>query len=47
MYKFNFSPEEIEPDEDEKAILDAYENGDPEYQPAIPLEQLKKELGIA
>ena len=47
-----FSPrswEEIpedKPAEDEIAILEAYKNGDPEYQPLISQDELLKELGI-
>jgi len=38
-------PEEV-PTDEEIRIIEAYENGDPEYQPYITHEQLKKELGI-
>jgi len=34
------------PTEEETAILDAYENGDPEYQPFMTHEELLKELDI-
>ena len=38
--------EEVEPDEEEARILDAYEAGDPDYQPYITHEQLMAELGL-
>ena len=38
--------EEVEPDEDEKLIFDAYESGDPEYQPYMTHEQLIAKLGL-
>lgn len=38
--------EEVEPTPEEIAILDAYENGDPEYQAVMTHEELLKELGI-
>lgn len=38
--------EEVEPDLDESEILRRYEAGDPDYQPFISAEDLKKELGL-
>ena len=35
-----------EPDEDEIEILNAYHNGNPEYQPAITHEELMNQLGL-
>ncbi len=37
---------EVEPTDEEAAILDAFENGDPKYAPDISIEDLKKELGL-
>lgn len=42
----NFSFEEVDPDDDEKKILDAWAAGDPDYQPYMTHEQLKAELGL-
>ncbi|MCL1948427.1 MAG: hypothetical protein FWF59_01655 [Turicibacter sp.] len=36
--------EEVEPLPDEIAALEAYRNGDPEYQPTISHEEVLKEL---
>ena len=38
--------DEVEPTPDEIAALDARENGDPEYQPYIGLEDAMRELGL-
>ena len=38
--------EEVEPDPEELEALHRYEAGDPEYQPSISAEDLKKELGL-
>lgn len=38
--------EEVEPEDDERAILNAYHNGDPEYQATIPAEEVYEMLGI-
>lgn len=38
--------EEVEPDPDELEALRRYEAGDPDYQPSISAEDLKKELGL-
>lgn len=40
------SIEQVEPTEEELEILEAYENGDEQYQPCISHEDLKKELGL-
>lgn len=37
---------EVEATEDEIAALEAYNNGDPEYQPTYTHEQVLKELGL-
>lgn len=42
----NFNFEEVDPDDNEKKILDAWATGDPDYQPYITHEQLKTELGL-
>jgi len=44
--QFLSTVEEAEPTEEEKAVFEAYRNGDPEYQPEIPFDELVKELGI-
>ena len=41
------SVEETEPTEDEIKILEAYKNGEEQYQPCISHEALKKELGLS
>ncbi|MDY5181516.1 hypothetical protein [Butyribacter sp.] len=46
MNIYNKSFEEVEPTDEETAILDAFENGDPKYAPDISIEDLKKELGL-
>ncbi len=38
--------EEVEPTDEETAILDAFENGDPRYAADISIDSLKKELGF-
>ena len=38
--------EEVEPDTEELESLRRYEAGDPDYQPSISTEDLKKELGL-
>lgn len=38
--------EEIEPDDDELQILNAYASGDPEYQPYMSQEDVLKDLGL-
>lgn len=38
--------EETEPTEEEIKILDAFENGDPDYAPDTSIEDLKNELGL-
>lgn len=38
--------EEVEPTAEEIAILDAYENGEAEYQPTMTQAELLKELGM-
>lgn len=38
--------EEVQPDDDELRILNAYESGDPEYQPYMSQEDVLKELGL-
>lgn len=38
--------EEVEPDPEELEALRRYEAGDPDYQPSISAEDLKKELGL-
>ncbi|MCM1213275.1 MAG: hypothetical protein NC331_11515 [Lachnospiraceae bacterium] len=38
--------EEVQPDENEQRILDAYASGDPDYQPHMSQEALLKELGL-
>ena len=36
----------VQPDDDELLALDAFHNGDPEYQPSISHEDLVKDLGL-
>ena len=38
--------EETEPTDEEIKILDAFENGDPDYAPDTSIEDLKNELGL-
>lgn len=38
--------EEVTPDPDEIAALNAYHSGDPDYQPAMSQEEVLKELGL-
>ena len=38
--------EEVEPEPEELEALRRYEAGDPDYQPSISAEDLKKELGL-
>ena len=38
--------EEIEPDPEELEALRRYEAGEPDYQPSISAENLKRELGL-
>ena len=38
--------EEIEPDPEELEALRRYESGEPDYQPSISAENLKRELGL-
>ena len=38
--------ENVSPDLDELSALNAYNSGDPEYQPSCSQEDLMKELGI-
>ena len=38
--------EETEPTEEEIKILNAFENGDPDYTPDTSIEDLKNELGL-
>ena len=38
--------EEVEPDDDEVKALDAFHNGDPDYQPVYSQEDVLKELGL-
>ena len=37
---------EVKPDPDELEAMRRYEAGDPDYQPSISAEDLKKELGL-
>ena len=44
---FNISKiDEVKPTEEEIKILDAFENGDPDYTPDTSIEDLKNELGL-
>ena len=38
--------EQIAPDPDEQAAMDAYKNGNPDYQPSVSQEDLLKELNL-
>lgn len=38
--------EQIMPDPDEQAAMDAYKNGNPDYQPSVSQEDLLKELNL-
>ena len=38
--------EQIVPDADEQAAMDAYKNGNPDYQPSVSQENLLKELNL-
>ena len=38
--------EQIVPDPDEQTAMDAYKNGDPDYQPSVSQENLLKELNL-
>ena len=38
--------EEVTPDPEEIAALNAYHSGDPDYQPAMSQEEVLKELGL-
>lgn len=38
--------EQIVPDSDEQAAMDAYKNGNPDYQPSVSQEDLLKELNL-
>ena len=38
--------EQIVPDPDEQAAMDAYKNGNPDYQPSVSQEDLLKELNL-
>ena len=38
--------EQIVPDPDEQAAMDAYKNGNPDYQPSVSQENLLKELNF-
>lgn len=38
--------EEVEPDEDEIKALNAFHNGDPDYQPVYSQKDVLKELGL-
>lgn len=38
--------EQIVPDPDEQAAMDAYKNGNPDYQPSVSQENLLKELNL-
>ena len=38
--------EEVEPSPEEIAALDAYEKGDPDYQPYISLDEAMRESGL-
>ena len=38
--------EQIAPDPDEQAAMDAYKNGNPDYQPSVSQENLLKELNL-
>ena len=38
--------DEVKPTAEEIKILDAFENGDPDYAPDTSIEDLKNELGL-
>ena len=38
--------EQIVPDPDEQAAMDAYKNGNPDYQPSVSQEDLLKDLNL-
>lgn len=38
--------EQIVPDPDEQTAMDAYKNGNPDYQPSVSQENLLKELNL-
>ena len=38
--------EQIAPDPDEQAAMDAYKNGNPDYQPSVSQEDLLKDLNL-
>ena len=38
--------EQVVPEPDEQAIMKAYKNGDPNYQPSVSQEDLLKELNL-
>ena len=38
--------EQIVPDSDEQAAMDAYKNGNPDYQPSVSQEDLLKDLNL-
>ena len=38
--------EQVVPGPDEQAIMNAYKNGDPDYQPSVSQEDLLKELNL-
>ena len=43
---FALNNEQIVPDPDEQAAMDAYKNGNPDYQPSVSQEDLLKELNL-
>ena len=46
VYSELYDIEEVEPEEDEKMIIDDYIEGKDEYQPAITHSELLKELNL-
>ncbi|MBS5364562.1 MAG: hypothetical protein ACLUW4_04795 [Butyribacter sp.] len=46
MLNLTYLAEETEPTEEEIKILDAFENGEPDYAPDTSIEDLKNELGL-
>ena len=46
MLNITYLAEETEPTEEEIKILDAFENGEPDYAPDTSIEDLKNELGL-
>lgn len=49
MYQIAYvlsNTEEVEPEPDELAAIQAYKSGDPDYQPVISHKDLLKELGL-